>query len=647
MKRIMLALLCLFLSMPAWGQFITVTASHLTDSSGNLVTNASITFAPVLLNGTPTSYRKLSGGGGQAVATPVAATVTNGAFSISVADPTSSSPLNFCYSVSLIDNNTGSNLLGAGYSCVQPSATANWCSTFPGGYSCSFDSYTPNLLPVAMQQVGPTGAQGIAGPAGPPGGSLSYPGVTSDGAGGLSKSNTVFNVKGYGATGNGTTDDSSAITAAIAAITTAGGGRLYFPVGTYYSANCGFTISAPTIVQGDGVTDRASTTFGSTVNCGSPTAVLFNVTAAAGSFQDITLWNTASTTPTSGSAILTNSTYPHQRIDYHNIVVSGFYDDVVVNVGEAWSMTGCILYNPVRYGISIANNLVTDAGDWHVTGNWFIAGLRTNDIGSAGLYQTSSGGGVTSFNKWNSLAAAGSTGYWTHAILLNLAGSEQSQFIGNNIDVITYKEPIYIQQGWPWMSFTDNLIISMNGYSGIYAATGLNNVYIGGGTIVSTGNAPYAINLAGSGQSLQIMPFGTNKATWTTALTNVTSDASVGNVNNTNLDANAFNGTSVTASGPIQGFTGLFGSGIAVGSPTTGGQVAWDGNTTVSGQNWACTTVGGPGLSCSNTTGAGLQLLDNNTVNAIHGPYAVGGVSGVTKTCTVLPTVVGGIITGC
>ena len=42
-----------------------------------------------------------------------------------------------------------------------------------------------------------------------------------------------FNVKAYGATGDGTTDDTTAIQAAFDAANTAGGGTVYFPSGTY------------------------------------------------------------------------------------------------------------------------------------------------------------------------------------------------------------------------------------------------------------------------------------------------------------------------------------------------------------------------------------------------------------------------------
>ena len=43
----------------------------------------------------------------------------------------------------------------------------------------------------------------------------------------------VFNVKNYGATGNGTTDDTAGLQAAINALSTAGQGLLYFPSGAY------------------------------------------------------------------------------------------------------------------------------------------------------------------------------------------------------------------------------------------------------------------------------------------------------------------------------------------------------------------------------------------------------------------------------
>jgi len=45
--------------------------------------------------------------------------------------------------------------------------------------------------------------------------------------------NIIYNVKAYGAKGDGVTDDSTAIQAAISAANTAGGGKVFFPAGTY------------------------------------------------------------------------------------------------------------------------------------------------------------------------------------------------------------------------------------------------------------------------------------------------------------------------------------------------------------------------------------------------------------------------------
>src|SRR3569623_1756330 len=49
----------------------------------------------------------------------------------------------------------------------------------------------------------------------------------------LDKGEIVFDVKAYGATGNGSTDDTAAIQSAVAACQAAGGGIVWFPKGTY------------------------------------------------------------------------------------------------------------------------------------------------------------------------------------------------------------------------------------------------------------------------------------------------------------------------------------------------------------------------------------------------------------------------------
>ncbi|ADW69018.1 SGNH/GDSL hydrolase family protein [Granulicella tundricola] len=132
--------------------YTQVTGSSLKDSAGTPIANATIRFAPVNNTGVPISF--MAGGGGQTVATPVTATVTNGAFTIQLADTTLTTPVNVGYAVTVVDNLTGEHLLGSGYGCVQPSG-ATW----------SFDTYVPNLTALVAVQLGPQGREGAPGPA--------------------------------------------------------------------------------------------------------------------------------------------------------------------------------------------------------------------------------------------------------------------------------------------------------------------------------------------------------------------------------------------------------------------------------------------------------------------------------------------------
>jgi hypothetical protein len=175
-----LAFLCLLApaSFAATG-YVFVTGQNLKDNTGTLITNATITWAPVFTNASPMSVRiggaSSSGGagtgivGGQSSTTPVSAQVTNGAFSITVLDTSLTNPQNLCYNVTITDNVSGNQLLGPGYGCVQP-GTGNtnsqipWCAS--GGMVCDFDQYLPSLASQLQTLTGPVGLTGPQGPQG-------------------------------------------------------------------------------------------------------------------------------------------------------------------------------------------------------------------------------------------------------------------------------------------------------------------------------------------------------------------------------------------------------------------------------------------------------------------------------------------------
>jgi hypothetical protein len=162
------------LALPAFAAapvgYVTVSGVNVQDSTGTLLANGTISFAPVNTSGAPISYRV--DGRGQAISVPVTTLVTNGAFSIQLADTSLTAPQNVCYAVTIKSNVTGKQILGPGYGCVQPSGNGRavtssnaWCTAAGGsGGSCDFDNYNPNLAALVTVQTGPTGpSPNIAG----------------------------------------------------------------------------------------------------------------------------------------------------------------------------------------------------------------------------------------------------------------------------------------------------------------------------------------------------------------------------------------------------------------------------------------------------------------------------------------------------
>lgn len=134
----------LAIAICAQAQTVTVTSSHLSDSSQTPL-NGTVYFQPTLLNGTPTWYRMPGGGTVQDVAVP--ATVVNGAFSIVLPDTTQTYPANICFKM------TWSGGTISGYNCLQPHTTAynaaDWCQAGV----CNLDNYLPGNQPLPTQNA--------------------------------------------------------------------------------------------------------------------------------------------------------------------------------------------------------------------------------------------------------------------------------------------------------------------------------------------------------------------------------------------------------------------------------------------------------------------------------------------------------------
>jgi len=181
-----------------------------------------------------------------------------------------------------------------------------------------------------------------------------------------------INVRDYGATGNGSTDDTAAINAAIAQLNANGRGVLYFPAGTYKVSSGLDTISVQFIVLGDGKADLADLTWGTQINLTDATGILFTTTALVGTFTQISLTYTGAgggvsgAQTTAGAGILVGGSVSGTRIDFEDISVQDFYIGIDITVGEAWTMRNCQFAWNHQYGVRIQNTITPDAGYWQI-----------------------------------------------------------------------------------------------------------------------------------------------------------------------------------------------------------------------------------------------------------------------------------------
>lgn len=143
-----------------------------------------------------------------------------------------------------------------------------------------------------------------------------------------------FNVKEYGATGNGSTDDTAAIQAAITAAQTAGGGTVYIPFGTYKTSST-LTISANGVALIGEKTQGIST--GSRI---APTSLSFDTIHVssvnfATYIRDLYIFGSAITGGSGGAAgsraIFLDQV---QNVQLENIQISGCYNGVYVTGGD-------------------------------------------------------------------------------------------------------------------------------------------------------------------------------------------------------------------------------------------------------------------------------------------------------------------------
>jgi hypothetical protein len=201
------------------------------------------------------------------------------------------------------------------------------------------------------------------------------------------------NVKWFGAKGDGTTNDTSAIQLALDNIPTQGA-SLFFPYGIYLVPSGGLVVSKQTLFIGEGRNEYEFTpTYapnrkGSVISTSSPTANLITSNAEGTSFSNIAFENTSGAA-TAGNGILLNEA---GSFHINNISIKGFYNNLQIFDATRWSVSSSNFIFPVNYGIYIHNDPLvpgfTDTGDTSISGVNIICNNNT----ATGIRFESSGG---------------------------------------------------------------------------------------------------------------------------------------------------------------------------------------------------------------------------------------------------------------
>jgi len=154
----------------------------------------------------------------------------------------------------------------------------------------------------------------------------------------------AFNVLDYGATGDGSTNDTAAILAAITAANTAGGGTVYFPPGTYiFPSNLTVTSFNNIALQGAG---QNSTILKTTIAAATPafgTALIISfVSCSYISVQDIT-FDFNSILPTNSNCCAFGFTFGSHFYVNNCAVINGKQNGIGFNQVSNFAVTNCYL----------------------------------------------------------------------------------------------------------------------------------------------------------------------------------------------------------------------------------------------------------------------------------------------------------------
>ena len=213
----------------------------------------------------------------------------------------------------------------------------------------------------------------------------------------------IYSVKFYGAKGDGTTDDTVAIQAAITACVAAGGGTVFFPSGTYKITG---TLAATSVVVFEGQGQFIST-------------LLF----ANGSADCITFIGATFAAPIEGAQVrymsITGSSKTGGRAIFFQNCAYSFALSVFFS--NAWNGIEVLSCNTLTFKDLLMAGLVSGSGGWGIyfhgssDGSAGSFGLSLTNVTINALYSGAEGlimdGDANTLNGWNSYCLGCSIGW--------------------------------------------------------------------------------------------------------------------------------------------------------------------------------------------------------------------------------------------
>lgn len=209
----------------------------------------------------------------------------------------------------------------------------------------------------------------------------------------------TFDVTTYGATGDGTTDDTAAIASAITALEGAGRGILYFPPGDYKTDP--FSVGVPCVVAGAGAGEARNPRWVTRIKSASTTGVIVGVEVSGSTVRDLMIQCTG--TPSAGAGVGSITAGGGEGNVYENLSIRNCWIGIDHTRGSEARFANIQVWDPHKWGIHIKNDDAPDGGDHAMVNIETITEAATPDAG-IGL---ESGGGVK-ISNWKHNSNAGS-----------------------------------------------------------------------------------------------------------------------------------------------------------------------------------------------------------------------------------------------